>query len=151
MKLNKKGFLLAETIVTVCIIAALATSMYIYISRTASRFEDRDNYENVIDVYKTNTVKKYLKNKGYLVNTYATGVIDQTRLGVLKDELNINNVYLIPDTIDGKNLITDSNQALKDYLNWVSIDGDDSDLRLIIWFNGKDGEDGTFANLKITE
>ena len=43
--------------------------------------------------------------------------------------------------------------ALRDYLNWLSIDDSidgDSNLRLIVWFNGENGEDGTFANLKIS-
>ena len=153
MKLNKKGFLLAETIVTVCIIATLATSMYIYISKTAFRFEDRNNYENVVDVYKANTLKKYLIEKNY--ETVSNSPISETDLGILNDEenLNIKETYLINNTQtakdDLKNNIT--NQALKDYINWISINGSDSDLRLIVWFNGKNGEDGTFANLVISK
>ncbi len=152
MKLNKKGFLLAETIVTVCIIATLATSMYIYISKTASRFEDRDNYENVVDVYKCNTLKEYLINKNY--GTVSNSPISETDLGILNDEenLNIKEAYLINNTQTAKDELKNNitNQALKDYINWISTDDDDN-LRLVVWFNGENGEDGTFANLKITE
>lgn len=152
MKLNKKGFLLAETIVTVCIIATLATSMYLYISKTASRFEDRNNYEGVVDVYKVNTLKKYLESINYLDDAHATGEISTTDLGVLKSDLNIEEAYLIFNTGEKKNELINnaSSQALTDYLKWLSIEGDSDDLRLIVWFKSNDS-DGTFANLRITK
>lgn len=155
MKLNKKGFLLAETIVTVCIIATLATSMYLYISRTVSRFEDRDNYENVVDVYKTNTLKKYLTEKNFFKDENATGkeisnIITDPSLTTLKSTLGIEASYLILNKETEKSKIDTSNQALKDYINWISIDGSESDFRLIVWFKN-DGSDGTFANIKVTK
>lgn len=146
---NNKGFLLAETIVTVCIIATLATSMYLYISKTASRFEDRNNYENVVDVYKINTLKEYLDNKNYLeISNASTNIISEANLGDIKDTLSINKAYLIKDTNNEKNELKNriSEQAFKDYLNWVTIEDSDN-LRLIVWFNGEG--DGTFANLRI--
>lgn len=146
MKLNRKGFLLAETIITVTIIATLATSMYLYISRTANRFEDRNNYENVTDVYKVNTVKLYLNEKNLLTNT---GDITE-QIVPIKDELNINKVYLILNTEEAKNSIDTDSNSLKDYLDWISIDGNQEDLRLIVWFNGGDS-DGTFANMRIVK
>ena len=121
MKLNNKGFLLAETIVTVCIIATLATSMYLYVSKTASRFEERDNYENVVDVYKANTLKKYLKGEEYFSNTNATGEdlftkISDTNLTTIKTELNVKYAYLITNNINGINSInTKEKKALEDY------------------------------------
>ena len=147
MKLNRKGFLLAETIVTVCIIATLATSMYLYISKTSSRFEDRNNYENVTDVYKVNTLKDYLSLK----DMFTTRGDITNSLGQIKTELSIKGAYLIQKTEDYNNLINTSNQALKDYLNWINIDSESEDLRLIVWFEGNNGEDGTFANLKIVK
>ena len=146
MKLNRKGFLLAETIITVTIIATLATSMYLYISRTANRFEDRNNYENVTDVYKVNTVKLYLNEKNLLTNT---GDITE-QIVPIKDELNINKVYLISNTEEAKSSIDTDSNSLKDYLDWISIDGNQEDLRLIVWFNGDDS-DGTFANMRIVK
>jgi len=146
---NNKGFLLAETIVTVCIIAALGTSMYLYISKTTARFEDRSNYENVVDIYKVNTLKEYLKNKNY--TTISSSAITEEVLGVLNDEqnLNIKEAYLISDTEDAKNDLIEitSSQALKDYLNWISVSGESTSSRLIVWFYSDEG-DGTFANLK---
>jgi len=159
MKVNNKGFLLAETIVTVCIIATLGTSMYLYVSKTTSRYEERDNYENVVDVYKANTLKEYLEIKSY-VNT-SSSAIDNTVLSTLKDEnnLNIKEAYLIVNKEDAKTELLNSIknrlssepevQALIDYLNWMSISGDDTDSRLIVWFNGSDGGNGSFVNLKI--
>jgi len=153
MKINNKGFLLMETIVTVCIIATLATSAYLYVSKTASRFEERTNYENVVDVYKTNTLKQYLE-KNSLLN-----IGEVTNFGDLGD-LDIKWAYIIMDTEDNKDELYDNLDeddpelnALRDYLKWLSIDDNidgDSNLRLIVWFKGKNGEDGTFANLKIS-
>ena len=49
-KLNNSGFLLAETLITTCIIAVLATSLYVYVSKTADNYEKRDNYDNIVDI-----------------------------------------------------------------------------------------------------
>lgn len=153
MKINNKGFLLMETIVTVCIIATLATSAYLYVSKTASRFEERTNYENVVDVYKVNTLKQYLEEK---TEVFKTGLgsdnyiqISDTNLGSLKTDLKIEKAYLIINKVEGKNSISTTNKALKDYIKWLKVDGD-SNLRLIVWFKGENGEDGTFANMKIS-
>lgn len=148
MKTNNKGFLLAETIVTVCIIATLATSMYLYVSKTTSRFEDRNNYENVVDVYKVHTIKSYLDKKGRLLEGNIGEVTPQLEPKVI-DQLKIKKVFLIQNTIDSKNSIdVTTSRALKDYVNWLQISGNGTDLRLVVWFNS-DESDGTFATLRI--
>ena len=153
MKINNKGFLLAETIVTVCVIAALATSMYLYISKTTSRFEERDDYENIVDIYKVNTLKQYLYKKNY--NTVSTSsTIDNSVLGEIAgvEYLDISYAYLIENKQSALNDFANYYEAeeisrnLYDYTKWLKVEDDDN-LRLIVCFNSDDG-DGTFASLK---
>ena len=61
-KLNNSGFLLAETLITTCIIAVLATSLYVYVSKTADNYEKRDNYDNIVDIYTLNNYKLYFES-----------------------------------------------------------------------------------------
>ena len=71
-KLNNKGFLLSETLITTCIIATLATSLYIYISKLIDNYEKRDNYDNVVDVYKVNNYKIFFENYEKTNTNYST-------------------------------------------------------------------------------
>lgn len=147
MRINSKGFLMAETIVTVCIIATLATSMFLYISSNANRFEERNNYENVVDVYKLNTIKQYLEETNN-INTTSTNAISS--LGTLGTNLKVKQAFLILNTTTNINTIKNNStsQSFKDYLSWLVIDGNAVDKRLIIMF--QDGSNTpTFANILI--
>lgn len=145
---NNKGFLLAETIVTVCIIATLATSMYIYVSKTANRFEDRNNYEKVVDVYKLNTIKNYLGDK--LKPDYVSNIDKNNDITNLKDELHIKCLYFVKDdSYNNKYNIENIPTSLKDYLNWIKIDESSNNYRLIAMFQD-DKNPPTFANMIIS-
>ena len=136
---------MAETIVTVCVIAALATSMFLYISSTANRFEERNNYENVVDVYKLNTIKQYLTNDGTGINTYS-GDITSSLAGI-KNSLDIEKAYIgIPN--DLKDSV--SSKSFKDYLTWLSSMETGNKKSLIVMFDDT-GNGPTFANIVITE
>ena len=143
MKINNKGFLMAETIVTVCIISALATSMFLYVSKTANRFEERNNYENVVDVYKLNTIKQYLTEGGTELNSYS-GEITST-VANLKDSLKIKKVYVVRPN-DIKDSATP--QSFKDYLNWLS-STDFGDKKCLIVMFEDSGNGPTFANILV--
>ncbi|MBE6153138.1 MAG: type II secretion system protein [Firmicutes bacterium] len=149
---NNKGFLLAETIVTISIIATLATSMYLYVSKTTSRFEERDSYENIISLYKVNVLKEYLNTKEY-VTVSSSNEIPEEILGIINDpnNLDIKKTYLISNTETAKNSLKNSldnktEQAFIDYLKWINLPDSSTDSRLIVWFN-----DNTFASLKIVK
>ena len=137
---------MAETIVTVCIISALATSMFLYVSKTANRFEERNNYENVVDVYKLNTIKQYLTADGTELNSYS-GEITSSLNENFKDSLNIEKVYVVKPN-DIKDSATP--QSFNDYTNWLVTTGIDDEKCLIAMF--KDGENSpTFSNILVTE
>lgn len=150
MRINNKGFLMAETIVTVCIIATLATSMYLYVSSSANKFEERNNYENVVDIYKLNTIKEYLEITDK-IDSLSTDAIDLEVFGN-EENLNVKYVFLIGNKQSNIDIIkskTSTPQSLKDYLNWLPLDGNESDKRLIAMFNST-GNGPTFANILIS-
>ncbi len=165
---NNKGFLLAETIVTVCVIATLATSMYIYISRTANRFEERNNYEKVVDVYKLNTIKTYLdkniKEASYLSTSSIIRNLasDTTKIpSTLKTNLKLENLFIISaskDSMSGFKTYLNSGsvytKSLKDYLNSIEVNDDgidvDHDYRMIGMFKEDSNSTPTFANIVVS-
>ncbi len=95
-RLNNKGFLLVETLITTCIIAILATSLYVYVSKTADNYEKRDSYDNIVDVYKLSNVKKWLEDN-WDDSTYKP-------TGGCKYNILNNIPYAIRDSIDLKDL-----------------------------------------------
>ena len=166
-KTNNKGFLLAETLITVCIISALATSMYIYISKTTSRFEERDNYERVVDVYKLNTIREYAYDYGCLTESKVNSLnsFNSCMSGILsnniKQKLNLKYLLITSAQKDGLNgllnraktlrIIEENVKSFENYIDYIPIDDSqisDTEYRLIGMFQ-EGSNTPTFANIII--
>ena len=154
MKINNKGFLLVETLVTTCIIAILATSIYIYVNSTIINYEKRETYDNITDVYKTNNIKLYLYNHwselGFSDSSLWLDGINTIELPEsIKEKLKISSVFVTlndSNLVDKGNIIDKTNnKAFKEYIRLLSFVGETTDYRLIVHF--KDNKENTFASL----
>lgn len=154
MKFNNKGFLLVETLVTTCIIAILATSMYIYINSTITNYEKRENYDNIVDIYKTNNVKLYLyKNWNELNLSDSSSWVDNINVinlpESMKQNFKISNIFV---TLNDSNIVNKekiinktNNKAFKEYIRLLSFVGETTNYRLIVHY--EDNNKNTFASL----
>ena len=162
MNKNNKGFLLVETLITTCIIATLATSVYVYISSTVTNYTKRDKYENIVNVYKASNIKSYIYKKWGKPGFELSEPKDWDKYiktinlpNSLKNELNVSSVFVVPNNLvyySGNSIVVHksdiinktSNKAFKEYIRLLSFTGERTDYRLIVHFG-----DDTFASLVI--
>ena len=129
MKLNKKGFMMAEVIVVSSIVLITLTSLYISYNKIYSTYKKRINYYDVSIIYDLDQIRR---------NT----AIDEPTNNTKIDSESNTTVYAIPLT---GNKITDTdlsqeNTTFNEYLEYLknSITVDNCDY---IWVMEKCDED----------
>lgn len=95
MKLNKKGFMMAEVIVVSSIVLITLTSLYMSYNKIYSTYKKRINYYDVSIIYDLDQIRR---NEVIVAPTNNTKII--------KDSESNTTVYAIPLT---DNKITDTN------------------------------------------
>lgn len=127
MKLNNKGFMMAEVIVTCSIVVITLVGLFTSYNKTYLRYKERSNYFNVDNAYACNYLKDLLIENNILYNNTASYYyIDNTindKISVLLNNYNITSVIVVDlsqtTTIEG--LITDSmSNTYKDYLKYLN-------------------------------
>ena len=98
MKLNKKGFMMAEVIVVSSIVLITLTSLYISYNKIYSTYKKRINYYDVSIIYDLDQIRR---------NTAIDEPTNNTK--IKKDSESNTTVYAIPLT---GNKITDTNTNL---------------------------------------
>lgn len=135
MKLNRKGFMLAEVVVSASVVAVVLVTMYIGINRMTAAYDKRNRYYDldaqqvameVNDLLKRDSEQKLNNFTSLTDNYYSLEDIEnnyQVNYSELKDafsslEENINTYYVKNE--DGFNTIKNSNinQSFKDYLDY---------------------------------
>ena len=99
MKLNKKGFMMAEVIVVSSIVLITLTSLYISYNKIYSTYKKRINYYDVSIIYDLDQIRR---------NTAIDEPTNNTKINIKDSESN-TTVYAIPLT---GNKITDTNTNL---------------------------------------
>lgn len=156
MRMNNKGFLLMETLITTCIIAILATSIYVYISKTIDNYEKRDKYDNVVDVYKVNNIAVYCKQsndncKRKDVNPNKCILLNSRDINEISN--GAENIYICKGKGFKNEFINNGAISDKEYKEYVRLlpltDMEDNDYILIASFKDSQGRKKSFASLKI--
>ena len=105
MKLNNKGFMMAEVIVTCSIVVITLVGLFTSYNKTYLRYKERSNYYNVDNAYACNYIKDLLIENNILNNYNITSVI----------------VVDLSQTTTIEGLITDSmSNTYKDYLKYLN-------------------------------
>ena len=93
-KINKKGFILVETLIVTVFVMTLFTYVYINVIPNMGEYEKMTHYDDIDSIYASNLIKQ-------LTIRYANTIyIDE----YLKD-----NTYIQMNNCDDKNLYIDSN------------------------------------------
>lgn len=97
MKLNNKGFMMAEVIIVSAVAIIIMVSMYESSSKMIKLYEVRDNYYNVDTIYATGYVYNYLIDN-YKINDYLIELESNSSLASIdlaqKDDDYINDIIL---------------------------------------------------------
>ena len=99
MKLNNKGFMMAEVIVTCSIVVITLVGLFTSYNKTYLRYKERSNYYNVDNAYACNYLKDLLIENNILYNNTASYYyIDNTindKISVLLNNYNITSVIVV--------------------------------------------------------
>lgn len=127
MKLNNKGFMMAEVIVTCSIVVVTLVGLFTSYSKAYLRYKERSYYYNVDNSYACNYLRDLLIENNILYNNNASYYyIDNTvndKISVLLNNYNITSVIVVDlsQTTNIEGLITDSmNNTYKDYLKYLN-------------------------------
>ena len=161
MKLNKKGFMLAEVVIVAAAIAVILVSIYISINRVSNAYEKRNRYYDLDAVYTAIEVNDYLVRENLITTLNNDGnlqtVLDQENFLDLDENLisllatsKYVNVYYVDYSQERFEPFKDSNKnnkAFSEYLEYLSdqLDFDQNyEYMLIVELKNKDDVDDTY-------
>lgn len=100
MKLNTKGFMLAEVTIVSAIAVVIMVTMFVSSSKMIKAYESRDNYYNVDSIYATGYIYDYLMDN-LIINDYLIELDGSSTLKYLdlkgKNIEYINNIVSLYD------------------------------------------------------
>lgn len=127
MKLNNKGFMMAEVIITCAIVVLTLVGLFTSYNRTYLRYKERRNYYNIDNSYACNYLKELLIESNILyTNTDSYYIIDSSvnsKVAVLLNNYNVSSAIVVDlsQTSNIEGLITDSmSNTYKDYLKYLN-------------------------------
>ncbi len=126
MKLNKKGFMMAEVIITCSIVVIALVSLFTSYNKTHLRYKERRNYYNIDNAYACNYLKEELIENNILYTNTASyyevssGLSDN--ITALINAYNISGAWVIDLSQNSniENLIPNVNNTYKDYLKYLN-------------------------------
>ncbi len=102
MKLNKKGFMLAEVVIVASVVATVLVTIYILLSRVSSNYETRNRYNDIDAMYVAMEINDILDNAkpDFIINNNASvNLINNSNLNSFINFYNNNaannHAYLI--------------------------------------------------------
>lgn len=165
MKLNRKGFMLAEVVVSASVVAVVLVTMYIGINRMTAAYDKRNRYYDLDAQQVAMEVNDLLKRDSeqnnftsLTDNYYSLEDIEnnyQVNYSELKDVFsslgeNINTYYVKNE--DGFNTMKslNINQSFKDYLDYfISKTNFDENYSYFIVVELENGSDYYYYTLKV--
>ncbi len=127
MKVNNKGFMMAEVIVTCSIVVITLVGLFTSYSKAYLRYKERSYYYNVDNSYACNYLRDLLiENNILYTNNASYYYISSTAnndIDVLFNNYNITNAIVVDlsQTNNIEGLVTDTmNNTYKDYLKYLN-------------------------------
>lgn len=111
--INKKGFVMIETIIVITILSVGLISLYSSYSVILSRAKVKNTYDNVEYIYKAYFVGNYIKeNVSTIPNGFTKYVVgagsNPAKLNFIMNNLSIEKIYIINSTLNYENVINKS-------------------------------------------
>ena len=164
MKLNNKGFMLAEVIISASVIIVTLVSLYAGFARVYKAYEIRSTYYDADSVYALKTISDYFIDE-MVFNSYISSINNTNKyVEFKKNESPSNkidafinkmienynfNFYLTRYNSDYLESIESISSDLEEYINFLNSDGvidDDANYKYIFI---SETNDGRFSYLRI--
>ena len=96
MKLNRKGFMMAEVVVVSVIICTVLVTLYTALARINNAYDTRNRYYDIDTLYFTEEVNDMLIYMGYINEYISTNDSKEVNLNnVFSNDSNFYSAYLI--------------------------------------------------------
>ena len=164
MKLNNKGFMLAEVIISASVIIVTLVSLYAGFARVYKAYEIRSTYYDADSVYALKTISDYFIDE-MVFNSYISGINNTNRYVEFKEigtpsnkidafinkmieNYNFKHFYLTRYNSDYLESIESISSDLKEYIDFLDSDKviDNSNYKYIFI---SETNDGRFSYLRI--
>lgn len=165
MKLNNKGFMLAEVIISASVIIVTLVSLYAGFARVYKAYEIRSTYYDADSVYALKTISDYFIDE-MVFNSYISSINNTNKYVEFKknespsnkidafinkmiENYNFKHFYLTRYNSDYLESIESISSDLKEYINFLNSDGvidDDANYKYIFI---SETNDGRFSYLRI--
>ena len=163
MKLNRKGFMLAEVVVSASVVAVVLVTMYIGINRMTAAYDKINRYYDldaqqvameVNDTIRNNGSDVTFDNSGILPSEQISSKYSETKelFDLYENNLKYNNNVYIVKNKDGFNTMKslNINQSFKDYLDYfISKTNFDENYSYFIVVELKKNDDYYYYTLKV--
>ena len=168
MKLNRKGFMLAEVVVSASVVAVVLVTMYIGINRMTAAYDKRNryydldaqqvamvvndtlvrnmNFDSLFDIIGGDYILLSKENEEFKSDVPTLCTLYKEKL-----EINADNVYIVKNK-DGFNTMKslNINQSFKDYLDYfISKTNFDENYSYFIVVELEKGSDYYYYTLKV--
>lgn len=164
MKLNNKGFMLAEVIISASVIIVTLVSLYAGFARVYKAYEIRSTYYDADSVYALKTISDYFIDE-MVFNSYISGINNTNRYVEFKEigtpsnkidafinkmieNYNFEHFYLTRYDMEYLNSVKSISSDLKEYIDFLDSDKviDNSNYKYIFI---SETNDGRFSYLRI--
>ncbi len=165
MKINKKGFMLAEVVIVAAVISTLLVFLYISLGRMSRAYETRNRYYDTDAMYAAMEINKLLLKESFNYNEiqYYVRLLDNNTYQRIKEYTDFysNNSYRINEAYYVKSDIVSLEQLnisfendknyFKEYINYLknNISFDDYEYLIIIEIQKEDEDDLYYYTLKV--
>lgn len=135
MKLDRKGFMLAEVVVVSVVIATVLVTLFVGLNKVSSAYDNRNKYYDVDSLYIAMEINEILKrkatidvlrNNGNIALLYGNGYGVDNFMDFYADENNIgyyiSSTYFVPYQSEKLSGLKeeDINQSFKDYIDYLN-------------------------------
>lgn len=164
MKLNKKGFMLAEVVIVATVITTVLVFLYISLNRMSNAYDTRNRYYDLDAMYAAMEINDILPSESFdsSVVPYYISLIDNNGYQFVEEfadfysntGYNLNEVYYVKSNIVSLEKLNESisneNTYLKDYISYLkdNIEFDKYKYLIIVELEKKDADDVYFYTLK---
>lgn len=164
MKLNNKGFMLAEVIISASVIIVTLVSLYAGFARVYKAYEIRSTYYDADSVYALKTISDYFIDE-MVFNSYISGINNTNRYVEFKEigtpsnkidafinkmikNYKFEHFYLTRYDMEYLNSVKSISSDLEEYIDFLDSDKviDNSNYKYIFISETKDGR---FSYLRI--
>lgn len=131
MRINRKGFMLAEVIIVSVIICVVLVSLFTGINRVTKAYDLRNRYYDVNALYMAEKANLYLiedNSINTLISNNSPVKVENTNLNNVisyykRDNTSTLNIYFTPydqNKVDDLGKLTGTNQTYKDFIDYLS-------------------------------